>query len=95
MAIEQDGTVCCDKCGKRLVVGEYPFCPHGMQANSVIGDEIDVWVAHGICNDDGSPRHFTSREAMKKEAEKRGWTNRVEHIGQNGTDKSKHTTRWV
>lgn len=62
---------------------------------SVIGDECDVWIKNGICNEDGSPRHYTSKQEMKREAERRGVRNRVEHIGAKGSDRSKHTTRWI
>lgn len=37
-------------------------------APSMIGDECDVLIRHGLCNDDGSPRRFTSKEAIKKAA---------------------------
>ena len=65
------------------------------KANSVIGDEIDVWVKHGLCHDDGSPRHFTSRAEMAQVAGSKGLENHVVHIGARGSDKSKHTTRWI
>jgi hypothetical protein len=61
----------------------------------VIGDECDVWVKHGICNDDGTPRRYTSKKDMREAAEKKGLVNHVEHIPARGSDKSKHTSRWV
>ena len=33
---------------------------------SVHGDEIDVWIKNGICNPDGSPKRYRSREEMKR-----------------------------
>jgi hypothetical protein len=30
----------CDRCGEPLGVGDWPFCPHGKYAGTVIGDEI-------------------------------------------------------
>lgn len=94
--IDSDGNVVCDKCNKHLLQGDWPFCPHEKNTSyNVIGDECDVWIRHGICNEDGSPRHYTSKEAMRKEAERRGVTNVVRHIGENGSDKSRWTTKWT
>lgn len=64
-------------------------------ANSVIGDECDIYVKHGLCHADGTPKRFTSKSEMNKEAEKRGFTNVVEHKGFKGRDTSPHTSRWV
>ena len=90
----------CDKCGAELEVGSWPFCKgspsdHVKQSNSVIGDEIDITVEHGLTNLDGTPRRYTSREELNKEAKKRGYTNYVVHVPEKGSDKSKHTTRWI
>jgi len=65
--------------------------------NSVIGDDIPggVEVKHGICNEDGTPRRYYSKSEMRREAERRGLVNHVEHIPARGSDKSKHTVRWV
>jgi hypothetical protein len=87
-----------------LKVGERPPCPECNEptetlwkgkSSNVIGDECDVWIRHGICNTDGSPRRYTSKEEMRKEAARRGLVNWVEHVPEPGSDKSKHTTKWV
>ena len=84
------------ECGgtlKRVIIGGTalnPRKPHG-----VIGDECDVWAQHGLCNEDGSPRHYTSKQEMSREAARRGLTNYVTHLPGKGTDKSKHTVRWI
>ena len=89
----------CEKCQKELSVGEFPFCPHGFGANGAVGDDIPggVWIKHGICNEDGSPRKYYSYSSMREEAKRRGVRNRVEHVPvpNSGSDKSKHTTRWI
>ena len=89
----------CDKCGQEITVGEFPFCPHGRGANSVTADDIPggVEIRHGICNEDGSPRRYYSKSEMAREAKRRNVVNRVEHIPvpNSGSDKSKHTTRWI
>lgn len=37
----------CTSCGKELIIGEWPFCPHGMPNVAVIDDAIE-----------GGPRFF-------------------------------------
>ena len=88
-----------------LRIGERPPCPTcGLEtqtlwrtSSNVVGDECDVWIRHGICNEDGSPRRYTSKAEMTKEAKKRGLINLVEHVTdpKSGSDKAKFTTRWV
>jgi hypothetical protein len=87
----------CERCGKVLQLGEYPFCggrnQHGfpMAGLKQIGDEIDEWnenVGH-------EPVHFTSRQERKRYLKEHGLQEFVRHVGEQGSDKSKHTTRWV
>jgi putative FmdB family regulatory protein len=56
---------------------------------------ISVDIRHGLCNEDGSPRRFYSKSEIAKEAAKRGLVNLVRHVPERGSDKSKHTSRWV
>jgi len=90
-------SITCPKCNQVLEIGDFPFCPHPHQASSVIGDDIPggYIVRHGICNEDGTPRKYYSKSEMIKEAKRRGVTNVVEHVPDRGSDKSKHTTRWI
>jgi len=92
MINQETGKTECDKCGKELTVGEYPFCPHGFGTSIAVGDMIDVWIKNGIglINDDGTPKHYTSREELKRATEKAGLTNYVVH-----GDDDKYTSRWV
>lgn len=46
-------------------------------AHGVVGDEIDIWVKHGLCHDDGSPRHFRSRKDMNAVAKSKNMVNMV------------------
>lgn len=62
---------------------------------NVIGDEIDIYIRHGLCHSDGTPRRYRSKKEIAQEAKRRGMTNRVEHKGRQGGDKSPHTTRWI
>lgn len=84
------GDVPCDTCSGAL---ERVLLP--TNRGQVIGDECDVWVKHGICNDDGTPKRYTSKKDMREAAAKKGLVNHVEHIPGRGSDKSKHTSRWV
>lgn len=64
--------------------------------NTVISDECDVWVQHGICNEDGTPRHYRFKSEMRAEAARRGLENHVVHQPEGkGGDSSRHTSRWV
>lgn len=84
----------CDRCGHEMQIGEFPFCPHDKQANSVIGDEIDITIKNGMCWPDATPRRWRSRQALKEATAKAGLINKVRHIGTKGGDRSPHTTRW-
>jgi hypothetical protein len=86
---EEDGEPYIRECGK-VAQRVWRATPTG----GVIGDEIDVTIKHGLCHPDGTPRRFRSRAELRREEQRTGWSNHVEHIGTQGSDKSKHTTRW-
>lgn len=73
----------------------------GGQSAHVHGDECDVWIKHGLCNEDGSPRHFRHKSEIARAAREAGERdgthvyNKVEHIGDRGSDRNKHTQRFV
>lgn len=62
---------------------------------AAVGDECDVTVRHGLCNPDGTPRRYTSKSDMAREAKARGLESYVVHRGTKDGDKSKFTTRWI
>lgn len=67
----------CDKCGKDLEIGLFPFCPHPPAPTAMIAaDDIPggYIVRHGACWPDGTPRKFYSKSAIKKAAFEAGWT---------------------
>jgi hypothetical protein len=64
------------------------------KSSGVIGDECYVWAKNGICHENGDPKLYTSKAAMKKAADEKGLVNRVRHLGTKGGDRSPHTTRW-
>ncbi len=84
-----DEAVPCPECGG---VTEHVWIPG---TRHVIGDECDQTIANGLCNADGTPRRFTSKAEIKKEAKRRGLTQFVQHTTKPGTDKSKWTSRWI
>ena len=78
----------CGKTAKRVILGG---------SANVIGDDIPggIWMEHGVCNEDGTPRKYYSKSEIAKEAKRRGLTNVVRHVPtDNGTDKAKHTVKW-
>lgn len=83
---------CCETCHKELIVGEFPFCPHGFRGGhmGVIGDECDVVQENGFAH----PTRFTSKSELAKALDAKGLEMRVRHIAVPGTDKSPHTTDW-
>ena len=93
----------CDVCGGEIHIGDYPFCRGDASkhepANAwvVIDDSIPggLEIKNGLCNADGTPRKYYSHSEIRKEAERRGYHQHVEHKTARGTDKSKFTTRWV
>lgn len=81
----------CPKCSAVALVRTWVMG----EAHSAHGDEIDIYVRHGVVNEDGSPKRFRSKRELFREAKARGLANNVEHIGRAGGDKNSHTVRWV
>jgi|SRR5262245_27506425 len=91
-AWDDDATVpVCAACGASMVSVRAVVA----KAPTVIGDACDVVIEHAICHPDGTPKRFTSKSEMRREAAARGYMNVVEHKPLPGTDKSKFTTRWA
>lgn len=65
---DYEGSPACPACGGQTEEIGY----HAGQAPSVISDEIDIEVRHGLCNPDGSPRRYTSMTELRREAAERG-----------------------
>lgn len=99
----------CETCGRveldcfEPITTADPMCPcHGLMSRvwighpaAVISDECDVYVKHGICHEDGTPRRYRSKAEMRRAAKEKGLINYVEHKGTQGGDRSPHTSRWV
>lgn len=82
----------CEKCGGELVIGSWPFCPdHSPGFSNVVGDECDVYQEH-FSKD---VEHFDSKQAMARRAKELGLQPFVRHVGDQGSDKSSKTQRWI
>src|SRR5690348_16831027 len=69
----------CDKCGAELVVGDYPFCPHGASKTVVIGDDIPggQWFENGF----REPRLFYSHSEHRRALAAEGKEIRAKNAG--------------
>lgn len=85
----------CAVCGLPLNVGEFPCIstirPHARGMYTAIGDECDVYQE----NFSKDVEHFTSKQAMARRAKELGLMPFVRHVGDQGSDKSSKTSRWV
>lgn len=61
------------------------------KASCVIGDEMDHVQVNG-CTE---PIRFTSKQERKRWMKEHGYVDAVRHVGEDGGDKSRHTSRWV
>jgi len=85
------GTMFCKDCGRTLMVGDWPFCPHGPAASSVQGDEIDVVIEN---NGTSQPIRFRSRAVLRRHLQMHNLTPMVRHVSLPGSDRSPHTVDW-
>ncbi len=81
----------CAACGQTVVIGEWPYCPHGHGSYAAVGDECDVVQENGFA----TPTRFRSKAALKKALDQKGLEMRVQHVPIPGTDKSPFTTSWA
>jgi hypothetical protein len=69
-------------------------CPHpplgtfNVQRDEIPGGQV-------IENLSPTPQRFYSKSAIKRAAEAKGLVQVVRHAPERGTDKSKHTQRWI
>jgi hypothetical protein len=86
---DKNRPVCCDQPMERVFL---PTATGGVKDDSIPGG---IWIKNGLCNADGTPRRYDSWSDVRKEEQKRGYINYVEHKGSKGSDKSRHTSRWL
>jgi len=77
----------CDKCGAELKIRDFPFCPHGSGAQSVVGD--DVPGGFTVENGFDSPQTFYSKKAHRDALAARGMEIAAKWAGPN----DKHLSR--
>jgi hypothetical protein len=84
----------CEECGQELVVGAWPWCPHGLGTPTVVDDSIPGGMT---VENMGTPTPLTfySKSEWRREMKARGLVNMVRHVPEQGSDKSAHTQRWV
>lgn len=92
--LERDEDKTLPNCTECFVEGKLERVYLPTHRGNVIGDECDVWIKNGLCNADGTPRHFTSKSDIRKAERAAGQMNFVRHVGSKGSDKSKHTVKW-
>ena len=78
----------CPKCGAPVAIGEWPFCPHGIGHSNIITDDIPGGQV--IENLGHQPETFYSKQAIVKEADRRGLQPMVRYV-----DGDKHLTNWA
>lgn len=61
------------------------------KSSAVIGDEMD----HVQVNGTRTPIHFTSKAERKRWMKEQGYHDATRHVGEAGSDHSKHTTNWA
>lgn len=77
----------CDKCGAKTARAILPGKTSGVSQDSIEGG---IWIRHGLCWPDGTPRRFDSKSAVHAEAKRQGLVNAPRW--QQG---DKHLSRWV
>jgi hypothetical protein len=83
----------CERCGKILEVGDWPFCPHGRGYSNVIPDEYaSPQVLENVAHE---PVTVHSRSERRRVLRAHGLQEFVRHVGVDGTDKSPHTSNWA
>jgi hypothetical protein len=68
------------------------------QGTNINPDDIPGGLAmrHGVCHEDGTPRVFYSRSAIRAALKAKGyvWGVDVKHVGKPGSDKHPDSVRW-
>lgn len=97
MGVQKEGQGICEKCGRVLQVGDWPFCggrhAHGRMTLQVVPDDIPG--GETIENLAPEPITFYSRSEKRDYLRAHGIREQVRHVGTPGSDKSPHTSRWV
>lgn len=85
----------CEKCGKEIVVGEWPFCPHGFPIEGLQVRDDTIVGGETVENLGPQPITFHSRSEKRRWLKEHGIQEYVRHVPSQGSDKSPNTVRWV
>jgi hypothetical protein len=79
--------VTCEKCNAPLVIGAFPFCPHGSSTLSAVGDDIPG----GMVAENGfnTPQVFYTKSDHRRALAAKGL-----EVGAKWVPGDKHLTRW-
>lgn len=78
----------CEKCGRVLQLGSFPFCPHGSTTAAVHQDSVEggFWAENGF----SEPRYFDSKKAHADALAAEGKEIRAKWSGPS----DRHLRRW-
>jgi hypothetical protein len=79
----------CDRCGQALTIGDWPFCPHGRGAGTVIADAIPGGQL--IENLGPVPVRVYSESERRRLMKERGLVDAVRHVHGSALTSNWHT----
>jgi hypothetical protein len=78
----------CDRCGATLEISDWPWCPHGRGANTVVADSIPGGLV--VENGFETPITVYSHSEHRRRLAENGYEQRVKWAGEH----DRHVTRW-
>ncbi len=79
--IDSMASTFCDQCGAELQIGQFPFCSGDPAAHvsanpGIVSDGIPggIWIKHGLCNPDRTPKRYDSITDIRRAANEKGLT---------------------
>lgn len=91
----------CGRCFQDATQGDHGLglCPYeprpvqyGVRQDSIEGG---LWIAHGLCNPDGSPRRYDSRSEITRECAKRGLVRWTDGYEERATKEGRERADWM
>ncbi len=78
----------CEKCGRAVQIGSFPFCPHESTRLTVVSDDVPggFWAENGF----DTPQKFYSKSAHRAALERQGLKIRAKWAG----PQDQHLSRW-
>lgn len=87
----------CDRCFQPLAEGEHGvgLCPYESRTSVTMIDDQLPGGPQMLENLGHEPVYVETKSQLRAECRARGLQQAVRHVGDKGSDKNKHTTRWV